>query len=130
MRSSFIDGGKVVVSSWNTPTKLMATGILLCMVYYAFSGWLSYSRLTGHFTLWGGILFGSSVAGLQVSLFLLLPFSRESKRVLGYLLAINGGLSAVGWILFIPNLIFVFGFAQFFYFMCSTFQEDKNHGQI
>jgi hypothetical protein len=78
------------------------------------------------------ILFGSGFAGFEVSVWLLMPFSKDVKRALGFLLGINGAICAFTWILSFRELFFfMFGLAQFFYFFFSSFQEErdtKSHG--
>jgi hypothetical protein len=112
-------------------TKSMMVGLLLCLAYYAYASWISFGQLSSHFTLWLVILFGSSFAGLEVSVWLLMPFSEDAKRALGFLLGINGAISAVGWIFLNANtitlILFMFGLVQFFYFWCVTLQAPKDN---
>jgi hypothetical protein len=60
-----------------------------------------------------------------------MPFSEDAKRALGFLLGINGAISAVGWIFLNANtitlILFMFGLVQFFYFWYVTLQAPKDN---
>ena len=79
-------------------TRPMMIGLLLCLVYYAYACWISYGQLYNHFAFWMVILFGSGFAGVELSVWLMLPFSKGVKSAMGFLLGVNGAISAVGWI--------------------------------
>ena len=118
-------------------TRPMMIGLLLCLVYYAYACWISYGQLYNHFAFWMVILFGSGFAGVELSVWLMLPFSKGVKSAMGFLLGVNGAISAVGWIFLgahtITLFLFIFGLAQFFYFSCFSLQvpkkvTDNRHG--
>jgi len=111
-------------------TKPMIVVLLLCLMYYVYACWISYGQLSRDgFALWTVILFGSGFAGLEVSGLLLMPYSKDVKRTLGFLLGVNGAISAVGWIFLGGNTLFFFlfmvGLAQFFYFSCVSLGDTK-----
>jgi hypothetical protein len=110
-------------------TKPNMVGLLLCLVYYAYACWISYGQLSYHFTSWLVILFGSGFAGFELSVWLMMPFSKGVKRAIGFLLGVNGAISAVGWIFLgaytITLFLFIFGLTQFFYFSCFSLQAPK-----
>ncbi len=118
-----------VLKTGSPLTKSMITGLLLCVAYYVFACWISYEQLSHSFALWLIILFGSGMAGLEVSIWLLMPFSKEVKRALGFLLGVNGAISAIGWMFISQHVVnqwlSMFGLAQFFYFSFSSFQDEK-----
>jgi hypothetical protein len=70
------------------------------------------------------MLFGSGFAGIEISVWLLIAFSRDVERALMFLLGVNGAISAIGWVLLALSSVlllpFIFGFAQFFYFSYYT----------
>ena len=113
----------------SSQTKSLLVGVLLCLIYYIFTCWIAYGQLGAGLTIGAAILFGSGFAGLEVSVWLLMPFSKDAKKALGFLLGVNGAISAIGWILLIHNtavlFLFIFGLAQFFYFSCYTLQAPK-----
>lgn len=108
----------------------MIMGLVPCLAYYIYSCWFSLNMLLVSGTLWEALLFGSGFIGIQVSAMLLVPvISKDAKKALGFLLGINGPISALGWISVGANYLtlgfLVFGFAQFFYFACYQFQAPQ-----
>ena len=109
----------------------MRVVLLLCMRYYAFGCCFSfYDAQPEHgLTLGAAILFGSGSAGIEISAGLLVVSTVDVRMVLGFLLSINGVLSAVGWILLgtwqiFILLFFLFGLAQFLCFSCLLLQNN------
>jgi len=105
--------------------QLLVIMILLCIGYYALACWISYSQasteiLLGHPpSLWTIILFWSGLAGLIITIVLMIPFSEKAKRILGYLLGVNAGVSAIGWLLggLFVFLLSLIGVVQVIYFL-------------
>lgn len=105
--------------------QLLTIMILLCLGYYALACWISYSQaitviLLGHPpSLWTIILFWSGLAGLIISIVLMIPFSEKVKRVLGYMLGVDAGISVIGWLIAGPSIFILslFGVVQVIYFL-------------
>ena len=111
------------------PTKLRIIGLLLCLLYYVYGCWMSSTQLSYQFSLWLLLLFGSGLAGCEISIGLMMPLSKTAKNALQVFLGINGAISAGGWLfagyagfLF---LFFLVGLMQFFYFSCYS-QQTSN----
>ncbi len=72
---------------------------LICMAYFILCCWMAIPLSYVPWTFAGVILFASGLAGIEVSFLLLFISSKEIVRVLGFLVGMNGAVSACSWTL-------------------------------